>query len=384
MKILIIPSWYPPQGGLFFQEQAEALALLGHEVTVVFTEYNSIKDFSKIDYSKINKQTINKVNVIRNHFVKLPKLFKFNQNRYIEKFIKLVEYYFSNHTKPDLIYAQSAVWGGYIGSLFSKKHNIPLIIQEQRGRFLDGNPYARELIEQWQLPYIQKAFESASEILLLTKKMQPTLERLAPGFKGNFHIIPNMVDTDFFSLKKKKTELKPFKFLCIARLDAYKGIDTLLQAFKKCLVAHPDILLEIVGAGEELELFKHLAEKLEINQKVSFSGMKDRNYIKEALHACHFFILATKFDTFPLVALEAVSTGTPIIGTDSGGLTDIIDDKNGYLCQVNDIDGISEAMKNAINNFDNFDSVHIRNEALKKYHPDVVSKQLNTIFNTYQ
>jgi L-malate glycosyltransferase len=383
MHILIIPSWYPPQGGHFFKEQAEVLAMMGHKVDVVYTEYRSIKTIG--NYGIKPYVVENGVSTYRSAYFKLPKLFKWNQLNYMKKHLNKVAHYFSQGNRPDVIYAQSAIWGGYIGALMAEQYQIPLIIQEQRGRFLDGNPHANELIENWQIPFIKKAYESANDVLLLTEKMKPTIQRLAPGFKGNFKCMPNMVDFDFFSLKKPLKDESVFKFLCIARLDNYKGIDILLKAFAMLENKNPGAAsLEIVGDGEMRATFEAMATDLHISDKVEFKGQKNRAYIREAFHHSHCFILATKFDTFPLTALESLATGTPVIGTDSGGLKDIIREENGFLCEVNNVPSVFKAMLKMTEKYADFNSEKIRENARKLYHPEIVGKQLNDVLKKYE
>jgi glycosyltransferase involved in cell wall biosynthesis len=383
MKILVIPSWYPPQGGMFFKEQVEVLANYGHEVDVIYTEYISLKNAGFNDFFTESKIQKNNITEWRTKYVKLPKLFKFNQLQHLKKHTALVKKYFYQGNKPDLIYGQSAIWGGYIGSIFANAFEIPLIIQEQRGRFLANNKYAKELRYDWQISYAKESFESANEILLLTNQMKPTISEIAPNHQANIRIIPNMVDTDFFNVKENKPS-NTFRFLTVARLDKYKGIDVLIRSLNNLIKEGKDVELEIVGSGEELENLKNLAQKFGIENSVFFSGQKNREGVKNALHNCHAFVLPTLFDTFPLVALEALSTGTPIVGTHSGGLSDIINNDNGYICESGNSDKLKASMLLMIENYSNFNSEKIRNLALEKYHKKIVGSQLNDIFSKYK
>jgi L-malate glycosyltransferase len=172
--------------------------------------------------------------------------------------------------------------------------------------------------------------------------------------------------------------------LCVARLNKYKGIDLLIEALNILLKDGSNVELEIVGNGEELQNLKKLVKKFDIEHQVYFSGQKNKEGVKKALHNCHVFVLPTLFDTFPLVALEAISTGTPIIGTHSGGLSDIINNQNGYICEAGKINDLAETMQKAIKNYTNFNFEEIRGEALKKYHKKIVGNQLNNIFKKYQ
>lgn len=384
MKILVIPSWYPPQGGMFFKEQVEVLASLGHQVDVVYTEYISSKDIKINDiFSRKTVHSTESIKQWNSKYIKLPKLFKYNQLAYFKKHKKLLNVYFKEGNKPDIIYGQSCIWGGYLGSIFAEKYKIPLVIQEQRGRFLANNKFAKEMRYDWQLSYAKKAFESANEILLLTNEMKPTISEIAPDSIAAIGIIPNMVDTDFFSLREKKLS-KTFRFLCVARLNKYKGIDLLVHSLNNLLKSGKDVELEIVGSGEELQNLENLLKKYSIENQVFLSGQKNREGVKKALHNCHAFVLPTLFDTFPLVALEAISTGTPIIGTHSGGLSDIINSRNGFICEVGNSDKLTEAMMLTIENYTNFNHERIRSEALEKYHKKIIGVQLNNIFSKYK
>lgn len=383
MKILMLPSWFPPQGGYLFQEQAEMFAQLGHEVDIVYTEYTDSRNFSPADLfhgKKVWKE--GKIIHYRSKYLKLPKLYKYNQIQYAKKLFKLADSYMKSGNKPDVIFTQSVLFGGFTGSLIKEKYGIPLIIQEHRGRFLANNNFAAELLSEWQIPYAKKAFETADEILLLTNEMTPKIQQIAPELKAEIQIIPNVIDTDFFSLKEK-TSSDHFRFLSISRLDKYKGTNILIHAFASLVKTFPNITLEIVGDGEELYNLKLLSEKLGVSEKIVFSGTKNREGIKQSLQNCDCFVLATLFDNFPLVALEAISTGTPIISTKSGGLVDIINEKNGYLCEVNNSSSIADAMQKTIENFDKFNRQNIRENAFARYSKVTVGKKLNNILLKY-
>ncbi|MBC8440655.1 MAG: glycosyltransferase family 4 protein [Deltaproteobacteria bacterium] len=114
------------------------------------------------------------------------------------------------------------------------------------------------------------------------------------------------------------------------RLAKQKGITYLLQAMPQVVNAYPDITLIIVGDGELKTELQAEAKQLGINNNVLFLGA--RLDIPELLKLFDVYVLPSLWEGMPMVLLEAMAAGCPVVATDVGGVSKVIDSKqNGLL-----------------------------------------------------
>ena len=159
----------------------------------------------------------------------------------------------------------------------------------------------------------------------------------------------NSVDVDKFSTEennsfKKENNLldKPI-VMFVGNLIKRKNVESLLEAKK---IANSDYYLVIVGDGP---LFKKLNKKVEDEniRDVIFAG--SRNDVENVIPSCDVLILPSFSESFGLVLIEALACGKPVIGSNVGGITEIITDEVGLLVNPDKISSIAGAIDNVIN-----------------------------------
>jgi N-acetyl-alpha-D-glucosaminyl L-malate synthase BshA len=101
-------------------------------------------------------------------------------------------------------------------------------------------------------------------------------------------------------------------------------------------------VLVMVGDGPERQDAEHHARQLGVDKSVHFLGKIDS--VAPLLAAADLFLLPSNAESFGLSALEALASGTPVIGTNVGGLPEVVrDGETGVLCGVGDVAGMSRA-----------------------------------------
>lgn len=115
-----------------------------------------------------------------------------------------------------------------------------------------------------------------------------------------------------------------------SRLEAVKGIATLIDAIAILAAKHPSIRLEIAGDGSSRSALQHLAERLGVSENVSFLGW--RTDINSVLQSWGIFIQPSLDEGFGVSVLEAMASGRPVIASDVGGLRELVlDGTTGFL-----------------------------------------------------
>jgi len=383
LRVFVIPSWFPPDGGSFFLEQSIVLNEVAEEI-VLYIEPISIRKLFKNPFLikklfSIQEEMVDRLKIIRGYKLRIPKLFL--PNLYIEKFayLKLYKYALKKYGKPDLIHVHSSIWGGWYAYWIKKIHNIPYIITEHRGRFVN-NKYAKSFN---QLPttfdkYLNKIFSNATFILPVSDAMVNKIN--AYSSNRNIFSIPNLVNERLFyyeELQKNKT----FTFISVAGLIPLKGIDILINAFKKLIDKNIDAKLIIIGDGSEIKKLKKLTTKLRLNNKVNFLGKRDREEVAKYMKSSHVFVLPTKYEAFGVVFIEALSCGIPIISTkSSGGPDSIVNEKNGLLVEIGNVEELAKAMEHLYKNYSKYNNFEIAKEAKQKYGKESFKKVYDEVY----
>ena len=130
----------------------------------------------------------------------------------------------------------------------------------------------------------------------------------------------------------------------IARLETTKGIHFLIEAFARLTPQFPELHLIIVGAGGKEPELKEQATKLGLGGRISFTGYQ-RN-IHDYLHHFQIFIIPSLHEAHPLVLMEGMGHGKPIVATTVGGIPEVIKDgENGLLVSPANSEELATAMK---------------------------------------
>lgn len=134
-----------------------------------------------------------------------------------------------------------------------------------------------------------------------------------------------------------------FVFGTVGRLVPTKGLPYLIEAFTKVKQQMPSAQLVIIGAGRLQNELKRQAAKTLCADSVHFLG--HRNNIPELLRAMDVFVLSSIAEGMPRVILEAMASGVPVVGTEVGGIPEILaGGQYGYLAQPRDSTALAKAM----------------------------------------
>src|SRR5690606_22342672 len=146
--------------------------------------------------------------------------------------------------------------------------------------------------------------------------------------------IPNLVNENlFFPSKLHKVHSEKFIIFFLGSMIERKGVDVFLKALQK-MKNFEAIDLKIGGDGELWGQFKRLAGELGISDKIEWLGFMNREEIASTFQRSDLFVLSSRMENLPLVLLEAIACGKPIISTKCGGPEIIVNQNNGLLVEV--------------------------------------------------
>jgi GalNAc-alpha-(1->4)-GalNAc-alpha-(1->3)-diNAcBac-PP-undecaprenol alpha-1,4-N-acetyl-D-galactosaminyltransferase len=147
--------------------------------------------------------------------------------------------------------------------------------------------------------------------------------------------------------------LNPAKkhLLAMGRLAEQKGFDCLIEAFQKIAPHYPEWDLTIVGEGPQRPYLEKLIEKSPVSERMFLTGVHKNPF--PTLADANIFILPSRFEPFGNVIIEAMAGGVPVIATKCDGPLEIIrDEVDGLLVEIEDIEGLAEAIQKLISDGD--------------------------------
>jgi len=134
-----------------------------------------------------------------------------------------------------------------------------------------------------------------------------------------------------------------FLWLTIGRLGGQKAYPNLFRAFSIVLDTFPRSKLLVLGRGPLRAELEELVRRSGLQASVSFLGF--RGDVPSLLAAADAFVMASRYEGMPNAAIQALATGLPVVGTDVGGMPELIQDGvNGYLVPPAEPDALASAM----------------------------------------
>jgi glycosyltransferase involved in cell wall biosynthesis len=132
----------------------------------------------------------------------------------------------------------------------------------------------------------------------------------------------------------------------VGRLEAVKGVDHLVRAFAEVQAVIPAARLTIVGDGNERLALQQLATELDIASNVNFAGWVGITAVEKYYREAQAVVIPSVWpENLPTVAIEAMAIGRPIVGSNTGGIPELVDDgRTGFITPVRDADAIAVAL----------------------------------------
>ncbi len=163
-------------------------------------------------------------------------------------------------------------------------------------------------------------------------------------FLGLNSIRQNVVKiNNFTSIKpRRKAELSNMKAVSIGKLDSQKGFDMLIDVWEIVSKVHPNWVLEIFGEGEWDTLLRDKVGDKGLADQVKLKGLTSN--VETEFHSSSIYIMTSRFEGLPIVLIEAMSCGLPIISFDcESGPREILEDGiSGFLVQPGNIEELAE------------------------------------------
>jgi glycosyltransferase involved in cell wall biosynthesis len=161
------------------------------------------------------------------------------------------------------------------------------------------------------------------------------------------HIIHCGLDPSNYSPRTHEGRGK--KILFVGRLASVKGLPHLLKAIARARENFPDVELTIAGDGPDRSLLEAMANSLNLRQSVRFLGYQSQGQVRELLAATDLFAMSSFAEGVPVVLMEAMAAGVPVVATNVAGIPELVEEGvSGYLVSPGDEIGLADKISSLL------------------------------------
>jgi glycosyltransferase involved in cell wall biosynthesis len=188
-------------------------------------------------------------------------------------------------------------------------------------------------------PSIRRTYPHLDAMVVLTETDRREYQRALKG-RGRVEAIPNAVPKPV----GPPSDVSNPVVIAAGRFTRQKGFDLLIPAFAQVARQEPDWSLRICGRGPLGYALRHQVIRNEASNSIYFPGLVSD--MPRQMEKASIFVLSSRWEGFPMVLIEAMSKGLPVVAFDCPtGPADIVEDGvNGFLIPMGDTDGLAEAI----------------------------------------
>lgn len=375
-NILFLTSWYPNKEdstlGIFVQRHAQAAALF-HNVHLLFVSSKADILEPEITTRAINgfTETVVFYPKVKTSLPILSSIVKLK--RYIKYHLIGFEEIKKQGFSPDICHCNIMDPSGLAALKFKNKFNIPFVVTEHWTGYLelDGRYNSNPILKRG----IPKIGKKAAAILPVSEDLKNALLKHQIG--SRLEVIRNVVDINQFNYEPKEKS----QFLVVTDLENnQKNISGIINSFKVFQNAHPNIQLVIAGGGpDELEL-KQQVTNLQLSNSIRFLGRINAEQISQELNQSFALVLFSNYENLPCVIIESFACGTPVVSTDVGGISEIINEERGILISAKNTVQLTQAFQDIMNT--NWDQSKIRKYAVDQFSLEVIGKKFDQVYQS--
>jgi len=376
MKVLWLCSWYPNEkdtfDGDFIERQARALAL--HQPVDVIHIVQNIHLLKNENLRVEEKQERNiksKIYFLPHTFIKIKLLQRiiFN-NRYNALFKNVLAEYFLQNGKPDIVHIHVPVKAGVTALWLKKKYNIPFVVTEHSSAYFESIP-ENYFSRNNYFKFITKQTMQQAEVVSSVSNW--LLHRLSELFTiKQSKLIRNVVDISLFypvqiSNKKKR-------FIHVSMMHPLKNVNGILRALAILNKKNTEWEMSFIGPASKENL--KLSFDLGLSKQIAWNGALLYSEVAKEMQRADVLIHFSKYENLPCVVNEALCCGLPVISSNVGGISELVNNSNGILVENENIDQLANAMLTYLLNPDRFNKQMISTSASAMFNYDFIGKEI--------
>ncbi|MEJ5303433.1 MAG: glycosyltransferase [Bacteroidales bacterium] len=384
LRILFISRWYPnkedPMPGLFVQRHAQAVALEA-EVSVLYVHAlsRSAQNIKPGVYCEKKNGVTELAVYYRSLSLQLPGVEIIKGLLYLHYMWKGYRILKKEKGFFQLIHVNILTRAAILPFLLNLFQGIPYIVTEHWSRYLPTVKTYQGFIRKWITRLIARR---ASALTAVTHNLKAAMQ--SHGIDNDiFEVIPNVVDTDFFT---PAPEMPGEKILLHVSCfeDRSKNISGLLKAIALLKEKRKDFKVLLVGEGQDLALMMQLSNHMNLMDTVVFTGLAEGEQLLKYYRQSCCLVMFSNYENMPVVINESISCGKPVITTSVGGIPEIMNEppEKGILIAPGEIEGLAEAMNKMLDGFQQFEPALLHRYAVEKFSKKAVGDAFLNLYKS--
>jgi teichuronic acid biosynthesis glycosyltransferase TuaC len=351
-KMIVFSNMYPskehPTYGIFVKSQVELLRAEGLEIDVIAID----------DPTKGKAQTMGKYSwfLVRSIF-------------YLMKNRKVLSHSHAHYAFPT----------GAISLLGKKLFGIPYVVTVHGGD-IDQMSKKSTIIATWT----KKVLKSAGFVIVVGEQLKKDVIQKFEVKEDHLKVISMGVDTDIFKPTSKQDSRKKIGIanhtsliLYVGNIIKSKGILELINSFALLKEQKSDLKLVLIGSQKDEEFVESVRT---IIQEKALSGIQmlqplDQRELTNWVSSADALTLPSHHEGFGLVALEAMAMSIPVVGSDVGGLSYLLNQNAGILVQPKDVQSLKNGIEMALDvDSNSIEWDEVRNKVKKHSYKNIVKE----------
>lgn len=371
MDVLVLPGYFGFGGwveggpgtthtGVFFRDQAIALAKAGHTVVLPHVHFDAT--------AGVHEECVFE-DVAQFVFVHVAPWKRLNTVRRIWYLYKAARAAFPSG-RPEIIHAHvftalPQAW------LLSRLFRVPYVVTEHSSTVRRGM-----MSRGWRF-LSRLGYRRAAAVIAVSEPLAKAVQTVAAI---PVQVVPNMVRDEFFADPLPARPPRKFRFVSVGYGEPKKGWDLLLEAFAKMLSGGFEAELYLVGDAPEH--IRNLIDELGLQSSVSVWGRVEPGHVRAVLRRSDCHVMPSRVETFGIGTIEALASGLPVVMTETDAASVIVNDSNGLVVPVGDVAALASAMITMLGTPDRYDAEAIRAETYDRFSGQALASTLERVYET--
>ena len=339
MRILVLNYEFPPVGGgggRVAKDICYSLAQRGHDIRVITAH---VKGLPKIE---------------SNNGYQILRIFSFRQRQEIctvwemAFFLVFALYPAFKQAiiwKPDVIHAHFAVPTGVLAYLVNRVTHIPYVLTIHLGDVPGGVPEQTDRLFRIIKPLTVPIWRRAAAIIAVSNFIR---ELALKAYNVTIETLFNGIELHKYQQQALPVN-HPKRLVFVGRFDRQKNLLFLLEVLAS--LSDLEWELDMLGDGPLMQPVQQQLKQTNLTKKVKLHGWVEQVTVDTIMSQADILVLPSISEGMPVVGAMALAQGLAILGSDIGGLADIVKSgTNGLLCPVNNHDAFKNALKTLLTN----------------------------------
>jgi glycosyltransferase involved in cell wall biosynthesis len=241
-------------------------------------------------------------------------------------------------TRPDLIHANFAMPDGVAAVRAGARANVPVVVT------LLGSDFNRQMSRPLSGPFVARSIGRADAVIAVSRQIAEGLAAREPQLAHRIEFIPNGYNSELYHYEPKPAH-GPFLF--VGSFTPVKNPLVLVQAFG-LIAPRTSRELVMIGRGHLQPEIERAITELGLTDRVRLPGRVTLEQLRSYFRDAGVFVLPSATEGMPLVVIESLATGTPVVGSAVGAIPDlVVPGVSGYLVEPGDVEDLAEALLKA-------------------------------------